>query len=214
MGNIDLDSLITANPRAEILIAGDGVNVKAFIISELKISGGNSYNNPLSSNQQESIDKTAGAAQALIGSAAAKFGYTDLPSFSLRTVGQSVNTWTGSERPVFSIDVLFVALRADDDVMLPVKALYKAVFPTFSDEGNGSVIIPPMKYLPQGKTARGTVAVKIGTWFQATNLLIKSVSFTFSKETLPTGKLLYASGSINFEPYRVLSYDEINGWFK
>lgn len=219
MAAIDFDKLVTNNQNAKVIITGFPQNnnafrgITAFVTSELSISGGNQYSNPLLTNQQESISNTLQNAQALIGNVASKFGYNGIPSFSLKTVEQSVNTWSGSDRPSFRLSLLFVALRGDEDITLPIQTLYKAVFPEIIDVALGQVIIPPLKYLPQGRTARGTVLVRIGKWFQATNLLIEKVDFTFSKETLPSGRPLYAQGSVSFVPYRVLSAEEINQWF-
>jgi hypothetical protein len=217
------DKFVTDNQNARVRIVGLGndartsdrsFGVEAFLADELNLSGGNDFSEAaLQQGQQENLNDLAQRLQAVAGAVAGKFGYDSIPSFTLKTLEQSVSTWKGADRPSFSLRVLFVAVRETDDVTVQVNKLYKGVFPSFQSAGVASVVLPPLNYLPQGTSARGTVAVEIGKWFRATGLVIKNVSFKFSRSTLASGKPLYADGTVQFQTYRVLSYDEIQQWF-
>jgi hypothetical protein len=212
------DSFVTANQHARVRIVGLGdktqFGVTAFLADELNLSGSNDFSDAaLQQGQQESLNDTLQKLQAVVGGVASQFGYDSVPSFTLKTLEQSVSTWKGAERPSFSLRVLFVATRETDDVTTQVNGLYRSVFPSFKSVGVASVVLPPLNYLPQGITARGTVLVEIGKWFRATGLIIKSVNFKFSKSVLASGKPIYADGTVQFQAYRVLSYEDVSGWF-
>lgn len=215
IAKLDLDAL-KDNPNAHVLVTGPNVRVRGLITAPLSISAASRYTNVLESQAQESLsDKISGGLGAA-GAALSVMGAGNLagsiPSFTLRTAEQSADTYQTSERPSFTVELIFVALRSNDDVRIPVSKLYKATMPTFSKQGAANFLQAPLGYQSKGMSAQGTCAVRVGTWFQATWQLIKNVSFTFSREVTVNGYPLYASGSITFEPYRMISVDELLGY--
>ena len=59
----------------------------------------------------------------------------------------------------------------------------------------------------------GYMDVAIGKWFKATKQILLSVDFEFSSEVISSGRPLYATGKITFEPFRLISNKEYQGYF-
>ena len=223
---IDFDFL-QKTPSARILIAPTVLTrasrvsnveisggVRAFITSDLTISAASRYNSPLESQKQNSMSETVAGigaiAQRVIPWAELR---EKISGFTLRSVGQSVATYSATEKPTFNVSLLFVATRSDDDVRKKVAALYDMVMPSFAGFGFDDLVRAPLNYAPgDNKGATGTIAVQVGSWFQALDQIMTNVTFTFSKESIPNGSPLYAHGSISFEPYRVISAEELRGY--
>lgn len=194
------------NENAKVTVATGGAPVTAFVQSDLIINGSNNFTNSLQSSNIESLQvllqKGQGIAQAM--------GATHGSQFSARTLSQSTDFWTGSERPTFTIDMLFVALYEEDDVRKKVMELYRCTYPTAKGLVLTETLIPPLGYQPDatGVNATGTITVKYGKWFRAPGQLMKNVSFKFSKEVLKSGLPVFAVGSITFHPFREISFSE------
>lgn len=204
-----LVSIVSSSSGAQ---TGPALRVQGFIMSEFRIAVGNSYTSPLQSQAQDAIAQSVEAAKAI----ASNFFATDkIFSWTPRTVEQSVYTWAGSDRPKFTIGLLFIAMENGDDVRASYRNLLNAVVPSFVVEGGKATFInPPLSYLPQGgRSARGMVSVAIGKWFKGDFLLITHVDGTMSKETLPSGLPLYCQVSATFETYRIVSAQEMQQWF-
>jgi hypothetical protein len=212
--------------------------VQGLLQGEFTISGGNQFNTPLASSSQEGLSQKLNVGKAAIEAVATNVTGQQVSlgsQIQLKTLAQTANFWTGSEKPKFSIDLLFIALRRGDDVRDQVDSLYRTVFPTL---GKGGVFLQaPYNYSVDGAgRARGTFAIKLGEWFRATRQVMTNVSFTFSQEMVPLdggsgggGILsigdgvinqeptkfapLFARGSIQFEPYRDITYNEFRGYF-
>jgi len=194
--------------------------VSGLITSELVLSGSNEFSSPF-----EAIGQVKKAADLLnvIKTAASSTGYMassgQVASFSK---SQTVKYYTGSARPTFSIEAVFITTNSTDiknTALYKVNKIMKLVYPT----GTGEILTAPLKYTPiikKGKTSiltsdvRGTVTLKVGTWFTARKLIVKDVSFTMSKEVTANGTPLYAVGSITLEPYKAISYEDYEKWFK
>lgn len=189
--------------NAQIQIAGGGIKVDGFVSSDISIGGGNSFNNPLESMAQQSLSETLQGLQSV----ASKFGYTG--NFTLRSLEQSVLTWTGADIPNFTLRVVFIAIREGDDVRKKALELYKTVYPTSKTAGAATLIVPPLQYLPSGLNARGVFTVKVGKWFKAYNQVMQNVSFSFSKEVTSNGSPVYCEGEISFRPFRTVTSDTI-----
>lgn len=224
-------NLLSDNPnfsQGQVFISlpnGSGSQrIPALLQGEFTVSGGNAFNNPLASSAQANLSEKLNVGKAAIESVANIAGReVNLGSqIQLKTLQQTALFWTGSEKPRFNIDLLFIAMRRGDDVREFVEPLYQTVFPTL---GEGGVFLrAPFGYSVDGKgNASGTFAVQLGQWFRATRQVMTSVSFTYSQEMVPLNGSptqeptqfapLFARGSISFEPYRDITFREFQGYF-
>lgn len=204
--NFDFEKLKN-NPYAQVLISGSGVLVKGVYTNDLVIRAGNSFDSPLEAGGE----KVSSGANSLIASA--NILGADIDAVKLGSLKQSVKNWTGSEIPVFTLDMVFIAIRPGDDVVNMVHQLYATVFP--AAQSSAVSITPPLGYTAGGSGGiqKGGFFVSVGTWFRANNQVMKNVNFTFSKEVTPDGKPLYARGSIEFEHYRQMTYKDFRDFF-
>lgn len=206
MGITDSIEKLSTNSYSRIVVAGPNLgSVNGFITSELSINGSNEFSTPLESQAQKSLSDNLQAAQAVAG----RLGIQDFTKFTLQTVEQSVAVWSNSSKPTFSVSLLFIAIKETDDVRTPVANLFKTVYPTFEGFALTSIVKPPLGYLPNGMTASGVFTVQVGKWFRAPGQIMNSVDFTFSKETIKSGAPLYATGTIQFTPFRMIEAREI-----
>jgi len=222
---LDIEKLAN-NPNALMVIAGlaGGKPLKAFIQSEITISGGNEYNSPFESERQSSLSTLFTKIQTAAGK------WFDMGQFNLKSFAQTAMSWTSSQKPTFNMNMTFVALNPEDDVTKDVETIMSAVYP---GEARGEVDIPiagkfsagimkaPLGYgfgmdIRTGKLTkvRGTLAIGVGKWFRARQQIIRTANFTFSKEVIGSGKPLFASGSISFEPFRAITYWELKQYFR
>jgi len=225
----EIDEL-QANEKSRIIVsfkrttlAEDNINtgtsrnatVVGFITGDLSISIGSNHNTPFESSAQESFTEVLNKAQGAL----ATLGFGGMSPITVKTFAQTVNNWNGTDRPSFSVPLKFMRLRDNesDDVRHRVKLLYETVMPASTEFIFAGVMQPPLNYLPvlgtESKSARGTMVVTIGTWFQATNLVMKNVSFDFSRQVVHDGSPLFATGNITFEPYRMPTLSEFLGYF-
>lgn len=216
MGVVDYD-IQKINPNARILISIPGVKgVEGIVTGNLAFGISNNFNTPLESQSQQSLSETLGGAQAAASNLAQLLGYKGLglKPFTLTTVQQSVKTWTGNSLPVFNVPMKFIATKDTDDVRKIHAKLLSTVGSSFESFGLSANISPPLGYLPAGMTAQGTIAVSIGTWFQATKQVMLNVEFTYSKEVIANGSPLFCEGTISFTPFRIISLKELKGYLR
>jgi len=215
--------------------------VSAFLQGEFSIAAGNNFNQPLASSALDNISQKVNVAKSVVDTAANFSGrnFNTGAQVSIKPLNTTALTWIGSEKPKFSIDLLFLATRRGEDIRDPIKELYRGVFPTVTGGGVlGSAILKApygFRQTQGGLSAKGTVGVQLGRWFRATRQIITNVSFTFSQEMVPldgtprsrTGATsdagptvdptkfapLFARGSISFEPFRDITYNEFTGYF-
>lgn len=198
-------------PDAQIIITYEKGRVVGFIQSELQISGGNEYTNPLDVSAIQNIQRTIRTAGAAIEWLAGKTAFTQKIvrnlNYSFQFAQQSTDDWIASEKPIFSIDLTFVAENEQDDVRKSTEILYRTVYPELKTRGIKGVETPiltaPLGYKisAEAKALRGTIAVRIGRWFKADRLVMRKVSFSYSKEVIASGAPLYAYGRVEFQPY-------------
>jgi len=205
------------NQNTQILIniptSGETKMIKGFITDMLNINAQSSYTSPLESQAQQNLSNTLAALQGLITSTGAA-NQSLIPHFG-RSLQQSVNVWTGSEKPVFDLRLAFVALRPGDDVMEMILDLYSAVYPTTESAFKADLLNPPLGYIPRpdAKIAENTISIRVGRWFKAHGLNMRNVNFTPSKEVTENGSPLYAEGNITVEPFRMITYEEFRAYF-
>lgn len=216
----DIDNLI-ANPNGKVGIAIEGnppFIARAFTTDE-------TFSVASSAQYESFFQQTAGGILEGMGNkgAAAKTVMNAL-GIKTETFGNSAARYVTSEKPQFQLNLLFVAVRTNDDPREPVKNLLAFTAP--KGEANPSLLDrlrPPHGYSLQGQLdvekatgyedLGGFMSVQIGRWFRATKLILTAVSFEFSTVTTRRGVPLYAAGSISFEPYRVITSEEFKNYF-
>lgn len=210
--------------EARIIINGfreEGVDtaVEGFISSEISMSGSTDFSSGgLSSQIQDKIGNIA----SQVATTYTLLTDSDIESFQLKTVKDTLMMWQGSENFPLNIPLTFVAIDPEStdmamggDVRLPVRRLMTALYPSFKS-GNPltSVMWAPNKYKSgQTRNAEGALSVRIGRWFNSKGkkFLLRDANFSFSKETLRDGRPLYATGSIELVSFRILSGEEVAG---
>lgn len=210
MAKLDLDDLKN-NANARVLVAIPGTRgVRGIIQGNLQISGSNEFQSAFEASGLGDASRKLQIASALLGDLK-----PDIIPSTLLTLQGSVYTWSGSGRPTFTVPMTFLAVRETDDVRRQVADLYRTVFPTTREVGEGKFLEPPLGYNPiPSLTTTGTIAVSIGNWFTATQQVMRNVDFTFSKEVIASGSPLYATGSIAFEPFRAIQLNDMKGYLK
>jgi hypothetical protein len=220
---LDIQRMI-ANDNYKVLIAGlGGPALQGFLQEDMQFSGGNNYNNAFESEAQQRLTDVANRALPALSGVVNAFG-GDVPSaqFALKSFEQTTESWTGSAKPSFPMKLTFVALKPDDDVRVHVQKIMAAVMPVEGKLSSiGSVIQAPLKYGPQltaknkklALSVEGTLTVAVGKWFRAMGQIIRSANTTYSRQVIASGLPLYATVSLTFEPYRMISYDEFKGYF-
>jgi hypothetical protein len=210
------------SPYHRVLIVGaDGHDVaEAFLMDDFQSSSSNEYSD--FSGLMEGVNSGLQAARAVagIGNDLVTGGQANawLQQNIIQNVNQTVAVWNGSSKPSFSLPLMFVALNAQTDVRVPVTKLQRYTHPQFdaTNRIGGLWITAPADYQASANAApRGVVGISIGTWFHAKPLfLIKSLQVTLSKTPLKgSGLPLWAKVIIEFESYRIVSYDEAVDFF-
>lgn len=219
----EIDKLISSTD-ANVSVTGPGLRFRGLMTSNVSIRAGNSFNTLLESSFTESLSQSTNKILNSVKTVGAATGFETLqaiklPPVTLKSLGQSVQFWVGSETPVFTIDVVKIATRPGQDIRSEIIQLYSSVFPEESSQLGSTAanlfLRPPLGYTPEsfGKNATGTIAVQVGTWARFLNHIMKSVNFTFSKEVTRDGHPLYATGTIEFEHFRAIKYSEFKKFF-
>lgn len=128
-------------------------------------------------------------------------GITKLVSDAhVKTAFQSTLSWSGSERPTFSVSMIVLALRAEDNVIALCDPLHALTYPQKIGEG-GLINTPPLGFhVNPSRTAvtAGSVSCAIGRWFMATGLVVADVQIIYSKQQTKKYKPLYAMVTVTF----------------
>lgn len=199
-------------------VTGINSQIKGYLNSSVRLGGSNNYNAPFE-NDLDYANQLATKAQQvsknLIGQKA------NVPDFIIKSAQQTVLSWVGSDRFSFSISLLFISYkRNDNNVLTPLRALLSAVNPFSTGSASLSNLtnlnittIAPRRYTSftvKGEPVGiGTSSVNIGKWFKANKLIVKSMDFDVSKETLDDGNPLYGTATVNFESFKMLSELEV-----
>jgi hypothetical protein len=121
--------------------------------------------------------------------------------------------WSGTSKPEFSVDLILINTTPEDNITTDYMSLLSICYPTTvsgeSSLGPDTLMLPP-SFLADGSSR---ISVKIGTWFYATNLIITKVAAVMSKQTISDGAPLYATVSIGFKSYYMLSANQYKEWF-
>jgi hypothetical protein len=201
------------NPNARIGIYGLSKDIIAYTTQDLQFKFESQWSgrNPVEGinylNNMERIG-TEGYNRTLGNS----FGKRST-GITLDIAGSALN-YQGTSLFGFSINVYFIATKASDDVKTKIGYLAEGLFPIFNESYTR---IQPPNYYKFGdvNNIEGALYIKIGNWFLTRQVfIIDSLDFTISKEVIPSGLPLYASGTIAFKSVRVLSISEVKEMFK
>ena len=203
------------NPNAKVFISGLSKDIISYTTQDFQFRSSAQWSgrNPSSyldmANTLERVGKEA--YNRLFGS---KLG--ELTSAMTLDLAGSILNYQGTELFGFSIPMYFVATKSEDDVRKKIGYLAEGQYPTFGgNEGGLYRIYAPNNYKAIGlDNIQGAVSIRIGQWFRTKKIfVIDNMDFTISKETIPSGLPLYASGSVSFRSSRVLSIQEVKGMF-
>lgn len=129
---------------------------------------------------------------------------------------QTIAFYSGTKKPSFTLDVVFITTDSKhQNTTTAVTNIMQCVYPLLKGT-NKEIMQAPFGYTPTvqaGKEAKGTLTIGVGNWFKARKVIMTDASFTFSKEVTKTGTPLMATGSITFEPFRAIGWDELVEYF-
>jgi len=226
MGKIDFEQLIN-NQNARVVIdigRGGGRPIVGFMQSEISVNGSNEFNTLFDTSTQESITTLTNKARQIAQSGRVQQFIQDSPAqvedlrnVSLINVAQTIQEWTASTRPTFSINILFIAIRNGDDVRVPATKLLSTVYP---NKTTGGFLSAPNNLTPTAPNRPGVGAVEIGKWFRAPGIIFKEVNNTFSNQVIRLDSEgsdtapLYCISTIQFQPFRQPTFSEISKYLK
>ena len=203
------------NPNAKILVSGLSKDIVAYTTQDFQFRTQASWSGRSSSsflnkiNALERIGKEA--YNRFFGS-----GASELVSGMILDIVGSMLDYQGTELFGFSLPMYFVATQSTDDVRTKIGYLAEGQFPTFGKgEGGFKRVYAPNNYrITEKANIEGAVSIRIGRWFRTNRIfIIDSMDFSVSKETIPSGLPLYASGSVAFKSTKILSIDQVKGMF-
>lgn len=209
MASLFVDQL-RSNPNARVTLDSstsppNGSVLTAFIMQDFVFAGRNSFNSAL-----EAILSAGGVNGGRLGrtaqAASRAFGHTI-------SAGDSVSAWSASDRPRFSVPLLFLAINDGDNPMQAARQLLAYVYPGGSPN---TVLEAPLGYASANLFSdAGCCSVSIGKWFATPRcLVVKQMELTVSQKTDYPGVPLYVGAAIEFEAYRSMTYTEVAAFFR
>jgi hypothetical protein len=221
---------LMANPDAQVIIhvyRGAGIGSKTSGVKSDPIIGFVSKDISLGSSAdwQSPMDTVGGAlktfqslinlAGAAVGSAMDYFGMGGISQKSLRAYATTVVDYMGTNKPTFTLPLIFPAIKSSDDPREKVLRLLECVYPSGEGWGSETLMEAPLNYtrlLTQPQS--GYVDVQIGQWLRLHWLVISNVDTTFSKEvTRDRGVPLYAEATVAFTFIKTPNIREVRSWF-
>jgi hypothetical protein len=204
-----LDILKVVNSKYSLVkVSGSGISLEGILQNDLGVSGQNDFDTGFMGSDvfQGVLEKKAELQRTItLGTGGAAGADTS------GTIQEMTKlNWTGSQKPLFRIQIALVALRdiESEDVVKKSMQAMKCVFPN----KKLGVFEAPLGYNPGN--AAGTLNLTIGKWFRARQLVMRSANFTYSRICLKSGKPLYALGEVTLEPYQAITYGEFRAYFR
>jgi hypothetical protein len=192
------------------------------LMDGLSLKGGNNYDSWAGmlgdvismskgvSSVASALGRGAKAFESVAGAAGAGIGTT--PKQLTRQI------WTGSDNPVFFIQLMFICLDSADpnqSVVKKINSIMRYLYPELAlnkkQFGFSGILTAPAGYNPVLK--KGLARLQIGRWFNAPNLIIQNANFETSKELNRAGEPIYATGQIMMSPFEAISYEEYLAYF-
>lgn len=221
----DIDN-IRANPNARVAIVLDGVPsgglsadiLRAYITDE-------EFSISLTANYEDAIQTSIGDVignQGAVGAGAK--AVMDLGGFKTRTFQQTAAKWVGSERPTFNFNVIFVAIRENEDTIIPALKMQKWLLPYGGLNPNLGVdgtMNPPGNYAPLNSMDStkisgyngGFMTLSLGRWFRATDLILTGAEVMYSTTAISSGNPLFTKVAVSCQPYRDITHTEFENYF-
>ena len=230
---LDIDQLLADGSQAKVslgLKGGGGTVAKweSWISEDLGVS--------VSTNYSALFEDTLDTAQEALNKVQLLASGTGLlekarelgASFeSARTPANLTYTWTSSERPSFTANLVFITTRDDPSNMAgqgnpqeKAVSLAALCLPGLPEgAGTGSLYQRPAGYQPDllqslVRSPAGTFTLSIGDWFEAPGLVLMSAEVSVSQQRMSNGWPLYAEVAATLEPYRMVSDAELASYFK
>lgn len=230
IGNLFINDLQN-NPNARIIVKGLPELVIGFLVSDVEIGGSANFQSDSGFRLNDLINK--------ISRFTGKFD-SNLGGFRINNIQESILHWMGSENFSISLDLIFIAIKPDDDVRNYIRILAQGIYATVTSakdipgadklygtklfgtdlgalipsENIASVSKAPNSYNginPEGAT--GVLSLYIGKWFKATDIFVlNNFRFRISKECISSGLPLYAVGSIQLTAFKAIEPNDIKGW--
>lgn len=203
------------NKKHQVIIVGlTGGSVTAINTSDTPISGGNDFTTagevlrdlPISGQILETKDKAASLVKLTGRSAVSQF--------------ETRLAWSNSLKPNFQVDLTLYSEETfpstnPNSPLNQYLRIKSGVLPS----AQGKFFRAPLGYkIADGRgnslAPTGTLSLEIGEWFRATKLVMTSENFSFSRETNSLGDPLFIQGSVTLEPYKAITYDEFQDYFR
>lgn len=147
----------------------------------------------------------------------------DLAQLSFKQIRGSEMRYAGSGCPIFQLKLILPSYDANakQSPVDSIKLLMMCVYPRYVDTKHaGAQQQAPLGYGIRGADNQrndapsgGCVTVARGKFFYAPNMLVKSVSSSFSQECMEDGYPLYIEANIEFMPWRTPDYETAMSWF-
>jgi len=199
--------------------------IVGFISTDVSLSSGADWQSPMDTlgGTLKTIQNLMNVGQSIVNAIVDKIGLGGFTQTALLAYAMTAVDYMGTNKPTFSLPLIFPAVREVDDPRQKILRLLECVYP--SEEGIGDVIMrAPIGYArgrAQGalgfdlsEPTKGYVNVQIGQWAKLEKLVINSVDSTFSKEIVrSSGVPLYAKANVSFTFIRVPKFREVQSWF-
>jgi len=230
---------LTSNFHAQVIIhikdEKTSDQVVGFISDDITIGSSADWQSPMDvvGGALKTIQSLKNLGESIVNALVDAIGFGAIAQKSLSAYATTVVDYMGTNKPTFSLPLIFVATRPTDDPRVSVLKLLKCVYPSVDQKGSqGLFMRAPLGYARGtwqsghgvlGGVARslstpsqGYVSVSIGNWLSFQYLVINDVKATFSKETTrSTPRVpLYARADVSFTFIVTPSYDDVVSWFR
>lgn len=207
---LDLYDKALSNKFTKIVFVNDrGDRVEGFVRDDFNFQVTSRFQAAFDSETMGRLSHKINSVTGMLGAAVG----SRITQIQVKHAAMTVLAWEGTDKPSFSLNLLFVAYKSTIDVLTQVKTLLKGVFPETA-LGKG-IFKAPLEYNAMGVGgAVGCWTVAIGQWFFAPFQLFTTVSPRISKEVVSGGKPLYAEVGVSFEPYRMINWKEFQTYFR
>ena len=191
---------------------------KSWIQDDFSLQGSSSYNAPLESlldDTHEKVQETKAGVAGVLSYLGVSGDF--LPTFVIKNIGQTVLSWSSSERPSFSPSMLFIDYGQGENIQEQAVELASLVYPR-QGAGQGTVLErlldTPGSFGVTDGASRGTFTLRLGSWFVAPNLVLESAQLDVSKERTTSGQPLWAKVECSLRPYKLITESEFQDYFR
>jgi len=221
----DIDN-IRANPNARVAMILDGVPSGGLSADILRAYiTGEEFSISLTANYEDAIQTSIGDVignKGVVG-AGVKTAM-DMAGFKTRTFQQTAAKWVGSERPTFNFNVIFVAVRENEDPIIPALKMQKWLLPygpLNPSLGVNGTMNPPGNYAPLNPAdstqlsgySGGFMTLSLGRWFRATDLILTGAEVAYSTTAIASGNPLFTKVAVSCQPFRDITHSEFENYF-